>query len=203
MVVPLISARASLGAKRIGLQARAGQRFGGGQYAALEFGIAQAHQHARDIGGGHQVAARAHRTVARHHRRDAAVQQGGQGIHQFVAHRRGAGEEGGDAQQRGGAHHVARQRLSGGAGEMPHDVVLQQLHLPGRERNADVAAHSRVDAVDALAARQQFFQAGAPLGDARARAAGEPHLDACARHTHHVLDRERIGSQGQQFRHNL
>ncbi len=61
---------------------------------------------------------------------------------------------------------------------MPDDVVLQQLHLAGRERNANVAAHSRVDAVNTLTARQKFFQAGAPFRNARARAAGEAHLDA-------------------------
>jgi hypothetical protein len=52
-----------------------------------------------------------------------------------------------------------------------HQVVLEQLHLIGCERDADVAADAGVDAVDALAAREEFLEADAPRYDAGTRGA--------------------------------
>ena len=194
-VVPLISASPSLGAKRMGLRPAASSASAAGMRRPCEFRLAHAHQHARDVGGGHQVARRAHRAVARHHRRDAAVQQRGQRVHQFRAHGGSAGRECGQAQQHGRAHHIVRERLPGGAGELAHQVVLQQLHLFGRERDAHVAAHAGIDAVDALAAREQLFQPRAALARCGRGRAGDDDFGAAVGHADYVLKGERAGAQ--------
>jgi hypothetical protein len=69
-----------------------------------------------------------------------------------------------------------------------HQVVLQQLHFFGWQRNAHVAADTGVDAVDALAARHQLIQAEATLGDATERRRRDFHLSAFPRHAHGVFD---------------
>ena len=168
------------------------QRFFRGKAPALHLRFAEAHQHARDVGGRHQVPARAHRSVARHHRRHTAIQQSGQRVHYDVAHRRSPGCESDDAQQGRGAHHVIGQRLPGAACQVAHQIVLQRIHLLRRERNPDVAAHSGVDAVDPLAPRQHLLQMSAALRDPGLRSTCDAHFGSFARHAHHIFNGQRI-----------
>ena len=86
---------------------------------------------------------------------------------------------------------------------MPHQVVLEQLHLLRLERDPDVPADAGVHAIDAFAARQQLFQPLPPQSDARARCLGDPHLHAFARHAHHILNGKRARSQFQNPGHGL
>ena len=130
-VVPLISARASLGAKRRGAIPAAASASSAAMRPALEFGFALAYQNARDVGRGHQVARRAHAAVARHHRGDAAIEQRGKRFDQFDAHAGGAGR---NVAMRSSA---AARTMSAGSGgpvaqaSLPHHVRLQRLHLVG------------------------------------------------------------------------
>jgi len=49
-----------------------------------------------------------------------------------------------------------------------HDVVLQEFRLIGREGKLDISSHAGVDAVDPLAAGEQFFESRAAYGNERA-----------------------------------
>ena len=106
-----------------------------------------------------------------------------------------AGDERRDAEEHRGAHDVARQRLAGGAAKIRDQIELHLLHLVGREVDFHVAADARVDAVDPLAALEEFEQACASFGDAGAGAAGSPHFFASARDAHDLFDGERVRSE--------
>ena len=151
-VVPLISASASLGAKRIGVSARGVERFERGQALPSELGLALPDQHARDVCGRHQVAARADRSVARHDRRHSAIQQRASASTSSL---RTAEVPVTKVATRSS---MAARTTSVGSGapvaqpRWRDQVVLERLHLLRRERDPDVAADAGVDAVDALAA---------------------------------------------------
>jgi hypothetical protein len=96
-----------------------------GRSDANSFDSAHADESAGDVGRRHEIAARADGTITRHYGRDAAIHQIDQRLHECGANGRGTGRERGYTQQHGGAHNVTRQRQPGGAGKMPHDVVLE------------------------------------------------------------------------------
>ena len=195
--------QAFLGGEANGGETGGAQGFLGWHAAALVIDLAHAHQRARDVGGRHQVAGCAHRSVARDHRDDALVQQVLQRRDQFPTHRGGAPGKCGQAEEHGRPHHVPRQGSASAAGKVIHQVVLEAFGLFGIQRELDVAAHPGIDAVDAVALGQALLQFDAALADAGARRLGKLHARLAAGYVFHIFDRDRAKAQDQAVWHDL
>jgi hypothetical protein len=77
---------------------------------------------------------------------------------------------------------------------MPHDVVLQKFGLVRRQIEFNIAAHAGVDAVNARAARQLFFERDAALADQGARGFSQFDHALAAGGLFDVFDREGAGA---------
>ena len=86
------------------------QRLAGGHAAALDMRLANADQHPRQVRQRRQVARDAGRAALWHDRQCVVLQQGQQGIDDFIAHTRQAMRQAGRLQQQHQAHDRRRQR---------------------------------------------------------------------------------------------
>ena len=178
------------------------QGFIGRHAAALVVDLAHAEQRARDVGGRHQVAARAHRSITRDHRDHAAIQQLLQRGDQFPAHCGRSSGKRGQTQQHGRPHDILRQGSAGAAGKVIHQVVLEAFGLFGVQREFDIAAHAGVDAVNAVARGQALLQFHAALPDTGARRLGEFDARLAAGDIFHIFDRDRANAQNKAVWHD-
>ncbi len=98
--------------------------------------------------------------------------------------------QGVETDRHGGAHDVARQRLTDADGVAAHEVLLQLARLVGRDVRRGELAEAGRHAVDDVPARDDVDDVTGQL-DALTRGVAEAHLGVAARHGHDVVDGER------------
>ncbi len=167
--VPLISASPSFGASSSALDVGQLQRHRAGHPLAAQRRLALADQDQRQVGERRQVAGGADRSLARHDRVHAGVEQ----LDEALDHDRPdpgvpPGEHVG-AEQEHGAHDVLAERLAHPAGVGAQQVELQPGELVGGDLDVGEPAEAGVDAVQHLARRDPGLDARPGAGDPLAR----------------------------------
>ncbi len=152
--VPLMSASPSFGAELDRSQSGALERDVAWQPLAVKERLALADQHERHVRERGEIAARADRALARHDRRDAAVEHRHDRVERLRLDAGVAGRERVRAQHAGSAHDRNRERLAGSRRVAAHQVELQLDGLRGIDRNVGQPPKAGRDAVNRLAARE-------------------------------------------------
>ncbi len=142
-----------------------------------------------------EVAGAAEAAVLADDRGDAGVQHGGVGLGDDRACARAAGHEGGQAQEHGGAHHLALDLRPGARGVAEHQRPLQLLALGDRDVLGRECAEPGGDPVMRLVVAGEGLDDGASRGHCleRRRIQFDPLVPAS--HRDHVLERRGADAQ--------
>ena len=143
--------KAFLGAEHERRQADLGQRPFGGNHRAVDEERADADQRRRHVGERRKVARGADRALARHHRRQALVEQRLEQAHGLAAHARRALGQARELERHHQSGDGDRHRRADARGMRQHDVALQLLEVGGLDAHAGELAEAGVDAIDRLA----------------------------------------------------
>jgi hypothetical protein len=137
----------------------------GGHPASFIERLAASGHDARDVSRRAQIAAGAHRTEARHDRRDAVIQQVQQAFDHHQAHGRESAGQRIRTQEDGGPYGLFRQGIAHAAGQKFEQVLLVVRKFVRRDHVARIAAETGIDSVDHFAGRQLAFERFAAAAD--------------------------------------
>ncbi len=190
--------QAFLGAQRQRLQAGLRQRLRGRQALAADEGFADADHHRGQMRQRRQIAGRADRALARHHRHHVVLQQRFQQRERSRTHAGGPLCQAGQLQRQHQPHHRHRHRLADPGRMRQHDIALQGVQVLALDTHAGQLAEAGVDAVHRralgddrlhrLRAAQHRFGAGRIQAHAGAAVHGAPLCQAhCARAQHDLV----------------
>jgi len=160
-------------------------------------GLADADQDAAHVGQGGQIARGPDRTLGRDTGQDVGIDHGDQGFERGAADARGPARQAGDLQHHQQAHDAVFQQGADAAGMAEHQIALQGLEVPGRDRGVGQQAEAGVDAVDGAALGDDGGDRGGPLVDISPGGRGEVDGAGTVEHGAQPGEGEGRGAEGE------